>query len=429
MLDPGSSPSDLDFLRRSAVPDPAIRSGAHEICRQVAEHGDEAVAELASRLGGGFRQITADEIAAAANTVDTNVLAALKDAFEAIDSYHRRLVPSDGTYTIRPGVTIARRFTPLQRVGCYIPGGKASYPSTVLMTVVPARLAGVEEVVVCSPAGPDGQVDQVMLAACAITGASEVWSIGGAQAIGAMAYGTETFRRVQKIVGPGNSWVTAAKLAVFGVCAIDLPAGPSEVAVLADASSDPLLVAVDLLCQAEHGPDSPALLITTDKTLPARVEAELDRLLPDLERAGILEEALSRHGRAVVAPDHETAIEIVNRYGSEHVSIMTAQPEDDAKRITSAGSVYVGVWSPESAGDYATGANHVLPTGGLAAAYGPLTVEDFGSWRQEQHLTREGLEAIAATITTLAEAEGLTAHALAATARLNRVGSNQLGDS
>ena len=237
--------------------------------------------------------------------------------------------------------------------------------------------------------------------------------MGGAQAVAAMAYGTETIAPVQKIVGPGNAWVTAAKLAVYGVCSIDLPAGPSEVLVLADHTSEPRLVAVDLLCQAEHGPDSPAVLVTTDPSLPARVEAELDRLLPTLDRSGILEQALEDHGWAVVAEDLADAIAFANDYAGEHVSIATEHPAEVAKQVTAAGSVYIGRWAPESAGDYATGANHVLPTGGLAAACGPLSVEDFGSWRQEQHLTRDGLAAIADTITTLATAEGLTAHRLA----------------
>lgn len=420
----GEPTEDLAFLRRSAVPDPSVRAGAAAICEAVATGGDAAVAGYARSLGGGFRRVDAGEIEEALAATDPAVIEAIEEAIAAVTAFHRKLIPSDISVEVRPGVEITRRFAPLRRVGCYVPGGKASYPSTVVMTVIPARIAGVSEVVVCSPEGPDGRVDRVMLAACALAGASEVWAVGGAQAVAAMAHGTESLRPVQKIVGPGNSWVTAAKLAVFGVCGIDLPAGPSEVAVLADSSADPRLVAVDLLCQAEHGPDSPALLVTADPTLPGRVEAELDALLPRLERAAILEEALANHGLAVITPDHATAVEVVNRYAGEHVSIMTRHPDEDAKQITAAGSVYVGKWSPESAGDYATGANHVLPTGGLAAAYGPLSVEDFGSWRQEQRLTREGLSSIVSTISTLAHAEGLTAHALAATIRLDPLASN-----
>jgi histidinol dehydrogenase len=286
------------------------------------------------------------------------------------------------------------------------------------MTAIPAKVAGVAEVVVASPAASDGTVNPATLAACHVAGVDELWIMGGAQAIAALAHGTESIHPVEKIVGPGSAWVTAAKLAVFGVCSIDLPAGPSEVLVLADETSEARLVAVDLLCQAEHGPDSPAVLVTTDETLPERVEAELDALLPTLERSEILEQALKDHGWAVVVPDRETGIAFANDYAGEHVTIMTADPEADAKRVTAAGSVYIGRFSPESAGDYATGANHVLPTGGLAAACGPLSTQDFGSWRQEQRITREGLGRIVDTIATLATAEGLTAHRLAAQIRL-----------
>jgi histidinol dehydrogenase len=285
---------------------------------------------------------------------------------------------------------------------------------------VPARVAGVAEVVVASPAGPDGSVDPTLAAACAILGVDELWAIGGAQAIAALAHGTGDLRRVQKIVGPGNSWVTAAKLAVYGTVAIDLPAGPSEVLVVADDTADPYLVAADLLCQAEHGPDSPAILVTTDADLPDRVDDAIADLLGRVRRGNILEQALGAHGVSVVVDDGATMIDIANRYAGEHVSVHTANPEETARNLKAAGSVYVGRWSPESAGDYATGANHVLPTGGLAAACGPLAVEDFGSWTQFQTLDEEGLRALLPTITSLAGAEGLDAHALAARIRFER---------
>ncbi len=405
-------------FKRSAVPDPGVRDAVIAVCDDVSARGDSAVRDYAERFGGGFRKATSEELDEAVIAVGPELVAAIRQASVAIEEYHRELVPRDISVTTNPGVQVARKWAPLRRVGCYVPGGKAAYPSTVLMTVIPAKVAGVEEVVVCSPEGPGGEVSDALLAACRLAGATEVWLMCGAQAIAALAYGTETVAEVDKIVGPGNAWVTAAKLAVFGATAIDLPAGPSEVLVLADSSADPELVAIDLLCQAEHGPDSPAILVTTDPTLLERVERELDRLLPLLERAAILEQALRDHGQAILCPDRETAIEVANAYASEHVTILTQDPVGDAKSIIAAGSVYVGRWSPESAGDYATGANHVLPTGGLARACGPLSVEDFGSWRQEQTLDRTGLEAIVGTISTLATAEGLTAHRMAATIRL-----------
>jgi histidinol dehydrogenase len=406
------------LLRRGAVPDKAVRDGALAVCDDVAERGDAALSEYAERFGGGFRRVGRDEMLAAVDQVGPEVIDALEAAAANVEGYHRAQLPTDLVVTTVEGVEITRRWAPLRRVGAYVPGGKAAYPSTVIMTAIPAKVAGVAEVVVASPAASDGTVNPATLAACHVAGVDELWIMGGAQAIAALAHGTESIHPVEKIVGPGSAWVTAAKLAVFGVCSIDLPAGPSEVLVLADETAEARLVAVDLLCQAEHGPDSPAVLVTTDPTLPQRVEAELDTLLPTLERSEILEQALKDHGWAVVVPDREAGIAFANDYAGEHVTIMTADPEADAKRVTAAGSVYIGRFSPESAGDYATGANHVLPTGGLAAACGPLSTQDFGSWRQEQRITRQGLASIVDTIATLATAEGLTAHRLAAQIRL-----------
>ncbi|MDH4309337.1 MAG: histidinol dehydrogenase [Acidimicrobiia bacterium] len=406
------------LLARSAVPDRSVRDGAVAICDDVAERGDVAVSEYAERFGGGFRRVTNAEVDAACNASPPGLISALEAAAGNVEAFHRAQLPRDLSVETVEGVQIVRKWTPLRRVGAYVPGGKAAYPSTVIMTAVPARVAGVEEVVVASPAADDGTVDPAVLAACRVAGVDEIWVMGGAQAVAALAYGTETVRRVEKIVGPGSAWVTAAKLAVYGVCAIDLPAGPSEVLVIADGSADPRLVAVDLLCQAEHGPDSPALLVTTSGRLVDEVEAELDSILPELARASILEQALTDHGWAITVADLETAVEFANDYAGEHVTIMTEDPDSIAKAVTGAGSVYVGRWSPESAGDYATGANHVLPTGGLAAACGPLSVQDFGSWRQEQRLTEAGLGRIVDIISTLATAEGLTAHRLAAETRL-----------
>ena len=410
------------LCRRSAVPDPDVRRIAGDICEEVRNGGDRAMERVAARYGGGYFPVTRSEVERAAGNLP-EVTAALEDARDRIASFHRPQVPSDMHHEDVRGIAITRRWSPLGRVGAYVPGGKAAYPSTVLMTVVPAKVAGVGEVVVATPAGTDGEVNQATLAACWVAGADEVWAMGGAGAVATLAYGTGLVKRVEKIVGPGSQWVTAAKLAVFGECGIDLPAGPSEVLVLADHSADPALVAADLLCQAEHGPDSPAILVTTDPTLPSRVEEALEDQLASLERREVLAEALANHGMTVIASDMTEALSFTNRYAAEHVSLLTSDTEMHAKAVTAAGSVYVGRWSAESAGDYATGANHVLPTGGLAACYGPLSVEDFGSWRQEQRLTREGLADILPIITRLADVEGFTAHRRAAELRFSTEGA------
>jgi len=417
LLDALSPAERQTLLRRSAVPDQDVRAKAAEICRDVMRRGSGAVEDYARTFGGGFRRVTVAEIDEAVLSLDEDLRQALDRAIAAIESFHIAQLPKTLTIVTNPGVEITRRWAPLRRVGVYIPGGSAPLPSTALMTVIPARLAGVNEIVAVSPASDDGEPNPLVTAASALAGATEIWTIGGAQAIAALAYGAGELGRVEKIVGPGNAWVTAAKLAVFGDVAIDLPAGPSEVLVLADGTADSRLVAVDLLCQAEHGPDSPAVLVTTDADLPGRVLAEIERLTPSLERSSILRQTLDTNGLVVITSTHESALMFAQDYAAEHVSIATARPDADAARITSAGSVYIGPWSAESAGDYATGANHVLPTGGLAGACNPLQIEDYGSWRQEQRLTREGLETLTPTITTLARAEGLTAHALAATVR------------
>ncbi len=410
------------LCRRSAVPDPEVRRIAGAICEEVRSEGDRAMERVAARHGGGYFPVVREMLERAADEMP-EVTAALEEARDRIAAFHRPQIPSDMHREDVPGIAITRRWSPLRRVGAYVPGGKAAYPSTVLMTVIPAKVAGVREVVVATPAGADGNVHRATLAACWVAGADEVWAMGGAGAVATLAYGTGLVKRVEKIVGPGSQWVTAAKLAVFGDCGIDLPAGPSEVLVLADDSADPALVAADLLCQAEHGPDSPAVLVTTDPTLPSRVEEALEEQLASLERRDILAEALSNHGMTVIAPDMTQALSFTNRYAAEHVSILTSDTETHAKAVTAAGSVYVGRWSAESAGDYATGANHVLPTGGLAACYGPLSVEDFGSWRQEQRLTREGLADILPIITRLADVEGFTAHRRAAELRFSTEGA------
>ena len=404
------------LCRRSAVPDRRVRETARAICEEVRRAGDAGMERLARKFGGGYSQVSRTALEEAASAMP-EVVEALERARDQIEAFHRTQIPTDMAVENPPGISITRRWSPLLRVGAYVPGGKAAYPSTALMTVVPAKVAGVVEVAVATPAGPDGSVNQATLAACLVAGADEVWAMGGAGAVAALAYGTGRVRRVEKIVGPGSQWVTAAKLAVFGDCGIDLPAGPSEVLVLADHSADPELVAADLLCQAEHGPDSPAVLVTTDPQLAEKVEACLERQLASLDRREILAEALAQHGMAVVASDMAQAIAFANQYAAEHVSLLTADLDTHAKAVTAAGSVYVGRWSAESAGDYATGANHVLPTGGLAGCYGPLSVEDFGSWRQEQRLTREGLAEILPVITCLAEVEGFTAHRRAAEIR------------
>ncbi len=411
------------LARRGTAPDPRIRAGAARILAGVREGGDAAVRAANERHGGGLADgrlvLRRPELDEARDALPSDVVAALRQAIEHVRRFAETQRPVTTRTSVIEGIEIERRWVPLDRVGCYVPGGSAPYPSSLVMTVVPARVAGVGSIVVATPAGADGRADPIVLGAAGLLGVDEVVVAGGAQAVGALAFGLpgSGLASVDKIVGPGNAWVTAAKVEISAEVAIDLPAGPSEGMVLADATADPSLVAADLVTQAEHGPDSPAILVTTSRDLADRVEAEIDALLPTLERREILARSLAEHAAIVLAPDLERAIEVANGYAPEHLSIDVADLEPTVAAIRHAGSVFVGRWAPESAGDYATGANHVLPTGGLARACSPLAVDTYGHFVQVQRLTRDGLRGIRQSVATLATAEGLTAHRHAIEAR------------
>jgi histidinol dehydrogenase len=409
--------------RRAAVANPAVRDAARAILDDVRIRGEAAVVDAGAQFGGAPRNgrlvLRSDELALAAHALPRDIRAALEQAIANVRTVAEAQRPQSTTVETAPGVTVERRWLPLRRVGCYVPGGGAPLPSSLVMTVVPALVAGVEQIVVASPAGPDGAIDPIVAGAAGLLRVESLIVAGGAQAIGALAFGLPDsgLEPVDRIVGPGNAWVTAAKIEVSSVVGIDLPAGPSEGMVLADATADPRLVAADLVTQAEHGPDSPALLVTTDAALADRVEREIATLLPTLDRRDVLEVALRDYGWIVLAPDLDAAIAFVDGFAPEHLSIDVADAEGAVARIRSAGSIFVGPWAPESAGDYATGANHVLPTGGLARSSGPLSVEAYGRYSQVQRIDEQGLTAIAETIRTLATTEGLTAHRYAVDAR------------
>lgn len=414
--DPGAVRERDALVRRGAAPDPALRDAVRATLAEVRAHGDPAVRATNARVGGGRPDgrliLTADELRDARDRLDPVVRRALEQAIDHVRRFAETQRPASTRTTIAPGIEIERRWTAIASVGCYVPGGSAPYPSSLIMTVVPAQVAGVERIVVASPADRLGEVHPVLLGAAGLLGADTFVVAGGAQAVGALAFGLPEagVAPVDRIVGPGNAWVTAAKLEVSGEVGIDLPAGPSEGMVLADARADPRLVAADLITQAEHGPDSPALLVTTDAAFAERVLAEVAVWLATASRATILERALGEHGRVVLAPTLDAAIDFVNAYAPEHLSVDVEPLEPTVARLRNAGSLFVGRWAPESAGDYATGANHVLPTGGLARASGGLSVEAYGKYTQVQRVTREGLASIRSTVAALAEAEGLLAH-------------------
>lgn len=417
--DAARHPDVVALARRGAVPDPAVRAAAREILAEVERGGGMAVADLGRRFGGspadGRLVLRRNELAAARDALDTATRAALTAAIEHVRRFAERQRPASTHTEIVPGVEIQRRWVPVARVGAYVPGGAAAYPSSLVMTVVPARVAGVTSIIVASPAGPDGTVNSVLLGAAGLLDVDALIVAGGAQAIGALAHGVADLgiEPVDLVVGPGNTWVTAAKIELAGMTAIDLPAGPSEGMVIAEPPADPVRVAADLITQAEHGPDSPAILVTTSADLGDAVATAVDALLEAAPRREILARSLAEHGRIVLVADLDAAVAVANAYAPEHLSVDVEGAEAVVAGIRNAGSVFVGPWAPESAGDYATGANHVLPTGGLARGCGALAVETFGKFIQVQRITREGLLTLRPTIRTLAEAEGLLAHAQA----------------
>jgi len=415
-VDPGTRAALRAMTHRGAVPDQAVRAAARTILDAVRADPDAAVRQANANHGGGLADgrlvLDRDELLRARDALEPPVRTALDQAIANVRRFAETQRPQTTTTRIADGIEIERRWSPLGRVGCYVPGGTAPYPSSLVMTVVPAQVARVGTIIVASPASGLGVVDPVLLGVAGLLDVDAFVVAGGAQAIGALAFGLPGagLAPVDRIVGPGNAWVTAAKIELVGEIGIDLPAGPSEGMVLAAPPADPAPVAADVLTQAEHGPDSPAILVTTDEAFADAVEAHVTGQLARAPRRAILERALANHGAIVIAADLDGAVSFINDYAPEHLSVDVEPLEPTVARLRNAGSLFVGPWAPESAGDYATGANHVLPTGGLARSSSPLAVETFGKYTQVQRITRAGLSGIRDAIGTLATAEGLLVH-------------------
>jgi histidinol dehydrogenase len=393
--------------RASKVGD--VENSVVEIIGKVRKEGDKALFELTKKFDRTdlkILEVTRDEIEDAYDEVDPVLVEELENAAFNIQRFHEMQVPPDlWTREVEPGITLGVKSTPLDIVGCYVPGGRASYPSTALMCIIPARVAGVEEVICCTPA----PVNPITLVAMDIAGADMIFKIGGAQAVAAMALGTESVPRVQKIVGPGNVYVTSAKMLLRNEVEIDFPAGPSEIGVLADASADAEFLAADLIAQAEHDPSAASIMITDDPNLPDEVWGHIEKMLENQPRKEIILRALDNSGY-IFATDMELAVDIMNRIAPEHLSIQTSNPMDMLNKVKNAGSIFIGPYTPVAAGDYASGTNHVLPTAGHSTTASGLNVAHFRKTSTVQKLTPDGLGSIASTIQTIAEAEGLQAH-------------------
>ena len=405
-----------NMLKRSPSQYGDYENKVKDILQNVQTRGDEAVFEYTKafdhvELNESSVRVTPEEIQEACRLVDQKLLAVIRKALINIRSYHEKQKRNSWFDSSEKGTLLGQKFTPLATAGVYVPGGKAAYPSSVLMNVVPAKVAGVKKIIMTTPCEKDGKVNPVVLAAASEAGVDEIYKIGGAQAIAAMAYGTASIPKVDKIVGPGNIYVALAKKAVYGHVSIDSIAGPSEILVLADETANPRYVAADLLSQAEHDELACAILITTSQTLAEKVSKEVDQFVQTLSRREIIEKSLDQFGRILVADCVEQAVEAANEIASEHLEIVMKDPFEIMTKIPNAGAIFIGEYSSEPLGDYFAGPNHILPTNGTAKFFSPLSVDDFVKKSSVIYYSREALEEIHQDIIHFAQAEGLTAHA------------------
>lgn len=423
VLKRGQRLSEAELARSGGV-DAEILGVASRIVEDVRARGDVALREYTATFDKATIAdflVSPDEIEIALASVEREFLNAVALAADAIEDFHRRQVPQSWFTTQEGGVFLGQKVTPIERVGIYVPGGRAKYPSSVLMNAIPAFVAGVEQVAMVVPPAADGAVNPYTLAAAVEAGVDEIYKVGGAQAIAALAFGTESIPRVDKIVGPGNAYVTAAKKLVMGTVGIDMLAGPSEVLVLADETAEPLFVAIDLMAQAEHDPRAATYLVTTDPELPDLLEEAIAALIAESPRGEITARSLSDNGLIVVCPDIPTALATADFIAPEHLEVQMAEPFELLGSIRNAGAIFLGPWTPESVGDYVAGPNHILPTGGTARFSSPLSVDDFVKKSSVLSYSLEALDADAATVLELAGKEGLWAHGRAVSLRLETV--------
>lgn len=405
-----------NLLKRSPNQYDEYQATVNEILENVRTNGDKAVFDYTKKfdkadISASNLYVTEEEIQEAYDLVDDKLIETMKKSIQNIRDFHEKQVRNSWFHTREDGVILGQRITALESVGVYVPGGKAAYPSSVLMNIIPAHVAGVKRIVMCTPPGADGKVTPVTLVAAHLAGASEVIKAGGAQAIAALSFGTESIRKVDKIVGPGNIFVALAKKAVYGHVSIDSVAGPSEILVLADETANPRYVAADLLSQAEHDELASAILVTTSRELAEQVSAQVEDFTAKLSRQAIISQSIENYGYLLVANSMEEAIDVVNDIASEHLEILTKNPFDTMTRVRNAGAIFLGEYSSEPLGDYFAGPNHVLPTNGTAKFFSPLSVDDFIKKSSVISYSKEALEEVHEDIIHFAKAEHLTAHA------------------
>ncbi|MBQ3537633.1 MAG: histidinol dehydrogenase [Clostridia bacterium] len=414
-----------DEIFDRANPTGDVSSIVTDIIEDVKANGDKALYKYSEKFDKAVLsslEVTAEEIEEAFNIVEPEFIRILEKAAENIREFHSAQKRNSFVVdTDKNGIVIGQKVIPIEKAGLYVPGGTAAYPSTVLMDSIPAKIAGCKEICICTPPSSDGKVNPVILAAAKIAGVDRIFKVGGAQAIAALAYGTETVSKVDKIVGPGNAFVAEAKRQVYGMVSIDMIAGPSEILVIADKNSDPVFVAADLLSQAEHDKNASAVLVTESKELAQKVSEELERQIPLLAREEIARISIDNNGKIIVAPDIETGIKIANEIAPEHLELCLDDPFEYLDSIKNAGSIFMGRYCPEALGDYFAGPNHTLPTSGTARFSSPLSVDDFVKKTQFTYYTKDALKEVYKDIAYFAEKEGLGAHAKSATVRFEEI--------
>lgn len=415
---------DLDKITKRSKQDiNEVIPTVNNIIADVQKNKDKALKEYTEKFDSvklDDLRVKKEEINEAYSNIDSGLLDSLKLALKNIEKFHKKEIPKEWDMEVTDGVKAGQIIRPISSVGCYIPGGRAIYPSTILMTVIPAKIAGVERIIATTPPQKDGKIADAILVAADLSGADEIYKVGGAQAIAAMAYGTKTITPVEKIIGPGNVFVTAAKKLVFGDVDIDFPAGPSEILILADESANPEFIAYDILAQGEHDPNASCFLVTNSEEIATKTLEEVNQKIPEAKRREIIEESLGSRGYIILTNTIEEALNITNEYAPEHLIIMTKDNTKILSNIKNAGSIFLGDYSPVACGDYGSGTNHVLPTGGGAKMCSGLSTESFIKKPTVQTISYEGLENLYSTCVPIAEYEGFFAHADSIKVRLDK---------
>ena len=412
-----------ELIKRSQADINSVLTTVSDILNDVRENKDNAVKAYTAKFDKADLddlKVSEEEIKKAYDELDDELIKALKSASANIEKFHKAQIPEEWEMDVIPGITAGQIIRPINSVGCYIPGGRAVYPSTILMTVIPAKIAGVDRIIACSPPGPDGKIQAAILVAADLAGVDEIYKCGGAQAIAAMAYGTESIAKVEKIVGPGNIFVTAAKKLVYGDVDIEFPAGPSEVLILADESAIPEYIAYDFLSQSEHDPNASCFLVTDSERIANESNELIEKFAKEAKRSEIIAESLEQHGHVILCNTMDEAIDFTNEYAPEHLIISTKDDKAVLDKIKNAGSIFLGKYSPVAAGDYGSGTNHVLPTGGGAKMYSGLSTETLIKKPTVQTLTKEGIKELSKTVLPIAEYEGFYAHADSIKVRLDK---------